>query len=77
MKETGHAAASTADLIQRAMDWVRDDMKAEDVSAKEVLDQLEMAWLAAERWRIETFELWSDDETPPAAGDPGRQGFVT
>lgn len=76
MSDNGsHAAATAADLIRKIRDWVREDMKTEDISAKELLDQLDMAWLAAERWRIETFDLWGGDDTAPFAGDGVRPAY--
>jgi hypothetical protein len=71
MKETGHAAALSADMIQRFKDWVREDMEGDDVTAQELIEMLDLAWCAAERWRIERFDLLSDDdvveETSPHA----------
>lgn len=67
-----HAAAKTADLIKKLRDWVREDMDRADLTASEVIETLDLAWCAAERWRIEHFGLLDDGESP---GDPVSPAF--
>ena len=70
-----HAAAATADLIKKIQDWVREDMKADDHSGEDLIEMLDLAWCAAERWRIEQFDLLRDEEAPPSDGSVEPAAF--
>ncbi len=52
------SARSLPDMIAVLKQRVQEDMAPDDVSARELIDHLDMAWCAAERWRI---EQWSPD----------------
>ena len=52
------SARCLPDLIAALKRQVQEDMAPTDVSASELIDILDMAWCAAERWRI---EQWSPD----------------
>lgn len=47
------SVSSMPDLIALLRKHVAEDMKPGDITAQELLDNLDIAWCAAERWRIE------------------------
>jgi hypothetical protein len=53
MSEPATAAVTLPDLIARLRAHVRDDMRSGDDAAEDVIEALDIAWLAAERWRLE------------------------
>lgn len=72
-----HAPASMPDLIAIIKDHVRENIGAkEDVTAKELIELLEMAWCAAERWRLERYELNALEDENLLGGADGFSGFV-
>lgn len=62
------SARSLPDVIAVLKQQVEEDMAPDDVSARELIDHLDMAWCAAERWRI---EQWSPEL---ASGEGGFAG---
>ena len=50
------AARSLPDLIAAMKQHVMEDMTRGDITAEELVDHLDIAWCAAERWRIEQWD---------------------
>jgi hypothetical protein len=57
------SALSMADLIAVMRKHVAEDMLDDDVTAQELVENLDIAWCAAERWRIEQWPVPQDDST--------------
>ena len=69
MSEPAVVSATLPDVLMRLRQHVREDMAPDDEGAEDVLELLDLAWLAAERWRLEQYGFRdSEGEFAGAAG---------
>lgn len=61
MTDALKTAAILPETLTLLRQQVAEAMSGEDEAAHEVLDTLSIAWIAAERWRIERHEAGSRD----------------
>jgi hypothetical protein len=59
------------DVLAALKQHVAEDMAPGDASAHELLDELTIAWIAAERWRLEQLEAGA-----AALDDPGQVNML-
>ena len=68
MTEAATVALTLPDVIAHLRQHVRQDMRTGDEGAEDVLDALDLAWLAAERWRLEQCGFHDGDRAYAGAG---------